>query len=142
MAKKPSRKGTKPLTIPVGDSRLRDHDDSGTVTHTGWAPDPNRRVTRDESLQIMERFGQPPQIYEREASRGKATRAADLATALRKINNPEKYPTMTPRDVAAYLGIARSTVDDVNGLERVPTGTRKVLFSTASVALVKPSPTK
>jgi hypothetical protein len=63
-----------------------------------------------------------------------------LDMAHRKVANPERYPHMNAHEVAAALGISRKSVYEHKGLERVATGTKKVLWSTKSVIAVKDSP--
>lgn len=63
-----------------------------------------------------------------------------LIQADRKMNDPDRYPTMTAQEAMAALNLSSSKVYDHHHLERVSTGTRAVRFTTKSVLAVKNSP--
>jgi hypothetical protein len=64
----------------------------------------------------------------------------DREGARRAVADPDKYPQMSAREVAAYLGLSLSTVYEHPNLKRVKyKNTSKVVFDTRSVITLKNS---
>jgi DNA invertase Pin-like site-specific DNA recombinase len=66
----------------------------------------------------------------------KEPRSLALKNAQRAVKDSVKYPTMTAEEVMAKLHLSKSAVYEHPKLERAPTGTRSVRYTTKSVIAV------
>lgn len=67
-------------------------------------------------------------------------RASVLKSAQRKLDDPDKYPAMTPQELRAVVPVGRSSSYEHPKLDRYPTGNRTKLWTTKSVKALLNSP--